>query len=437
MNQDRKRSRIGEWSINLGLAFLSILLILVIAEALLRTTSYRLLIEPPKITSPVEYFRPDFAKGYDISENVPPGNYRLCDLDYTAQYEIWSNELGCFDRPYAGEMNYILLVGDSFTHFGTPFQDKWGSFMEDLLGERTLKCGVAGYGTRQELLKSKDVMGRVKSPAQLIVVGYFLNDLLDDYEFHCKMQTPQREEDARPEGGPRSPAGQAPRSKSLEEPLRRVKLWLQEHSILYVITREVLKSNIARYPFIADLLTKAGVLYPYGSLESIDSQHPVIQQAWKIHFQNIADFKAMAQKSNAGLLFVLIPRKEQVYPWLRDWRGSDPEGYNKKLGHFLETNKIDYIDLLPLFRRYSNPQPKKYLDRENDLYWRYDCHLNVKGNHLTGLLVARFIVEKDLITIRHREKVLERIDREFAHFQSRQPTAPLAAGVQCQAGRRD
>ena len=78
---------------------------------------------------------------------------------------------------------YLLLVGDSFTHSYAPFPDKWGTQIEKLLHYRVLKCGVTGYGTKQELLKASEIIAKVHHQPRLIIVGYFWNDLSDDYSF--------------------------------------------------------------------------------------------------------------------------------------------------------------------------------------------------------------------------------------------------------------
>ena len=58
-----------------------------------------------------------------------------------------------------------------------------GTLLEGNLGMRVLKCGVSGYGTRQELLKAEKIVGAVRHVPKLVVLGYFLNDLDDDYRF--------------------------------------------------------------------------------------------------------------------------------------------------------------------------------------------------------------------------------------------------------------
>lgn len=243
-----------------------------------------------------------------------------------------------------------------------------------------------------------------------------MNDLLDDYQFYQRAQILSREENSKISAG-FFPSGEILGASDIhEEYFRKAKVWLQQHSILYIFVREIIKSNITVHPIIENFLVNVGLLSPYRFTEYAPPEHPVIQEAWRKHSQNIVEFKELAQKSNAKLLFVLIPRKEQVYSWLRGWHGVDPEGPNKKLRHFMEAKEIDYIDLLPLFKRYSNPQPRKYLDREKDLYWRYDGHFNIKGNHLIGLLVSKYVIEKGLSRIKDKQNVLKRIDQKLAHF---------------------
>ncbi|MGB9294480.1 MAG: hypothetical protein WCB64_14310, partial [Desulfobaccales bacterium] len=104
--------------------------------------------------------------------------------------------------------------------------------------------------------------------------------------------------------------------------------------------------------------------------------------------------------NGAQLLIVIIPTKEQVYPFLFDWKsaGLDRERPNKKLTTFFNRTGIKYIDLLPLFGKYADQRPRKFLSPSKDLYWRYDGHWNIKGNDLAGLLVAKYILEHNLIS---------------------------------------
>jgi len=70
--------------------------------------------------------------------------------------------LGCFDAPFKNDRDYAVLVGDSFTWGWTPFGEKFGTIIEESCGIRILKCGVGGYGTKQEFLKLKKIVKNIK-----------------------------------------------------------------------------------------------------------------------------------------------------------------------------------------------------------------------------------------------------------------------------------
>ncbi len=81
------------------------------------------------------------------------------------------------------------------------------------------------------------------------------------------------------------------------------------------------------------------------------------------------------------------------------------------------------MDLLPLFEKYEDQRPRKFLSSSKDLYWRYDGHWNIKGNHLVGLLVAKYILENNLIPIIHKDEKLILINQKLQELQSK--SSPL------------
>ncbi len=176
--QRNPRSRLSRWALHAGLILLSVMAVMVLLETALRFTPYRHLLTRDRHLR--YYYQSDLEKGFDIAPNVKG---KRMSVDNRVEFEVWSNELGCFDEPYRGEPDYLLLVGDSFTHSYAPFPDKWGTQIEKLLNYRVLKCGVSGYGTKQELLKATEIIARVRHQPRLIIVGYFWNDLSDDYSF--------------------------------------------------------------------------------------------------------------------------------------------------------------------------------------------------------------------------------------------------------------
>ena len=147
---------------------------------------------------------------------------------------------------------------------------------------------------------------------------------------------------------------------------------------------------------------------------------PWIENAWQDHFKNILLIQSPAIENGAQLLIVIIPTKEQVYPFLFDWKsaGLDLERPNKKLIVFFNRRCIGYIDLLPLFEKYADQRPRKFLSPSKDLYWRYDGHWNIKGNHLAGLPLAKYILENNLITMTHKNEKLILINQKLQEYQT-------------------
>ena len=142
------------------------------------------------------------------------------------------------------------------------------------------------------------------------------------------------------------------------------------------------------------------------------------QDHWRVHLENLILFKKLADHYHANLLIVLIPLNIQVYPSLIDWGGIDPERPNKVLRRFLTQEGIPYIDLLPSFRSYADQKPRKFLDSEKDLYWRANSHFNIRGNHLAGLLVSKYIIENNLVEVKDKPRRLENINNKLKQFKS-------------------
>jgi len=319
------------YAVNLVLAFASILVMLVLTEIVLRFTPYKNLLPAIQIEPLRNYLKLDPVKGYDIRDNAPLSSAFVDGL----KYSIWSNELGCFDMPYTGEKDFTLLVGDSFTFGFAPFNDKWGTKAENLLGQRILKCGVGGYGTRQELLKAADVISRTKRSPKLIIVGYFLNDLEDDYLFPNAtiidgypvvtrdikdMETGKivEKEKAALEEDKALGVKEYPRNFFL----KNLKWRAERQSIVYHLVKYSARSMLLKVPFVKDILVKTEAITPF---TLAFSDKPWVDRAWSVHFSNLRTFKALADRHGSRLLVVIIPYREQVYPFLTSWEGMDSE----------------------------------------------------------------------------------------------------------------
>jgi hypothetical protein len=410
------RIPLRKWAVNAGLIVVSVVTVLVGLEIALRFTSYRYLLSRDRHLR--YYYQADLRKGHDIAPNVKG---KRISVDNRVEFEIWSNELGCFDRPYNGETDYILLVGDSFTHSYAPFPDKWGSQIEKLLNYRVLKCGVSGYGTKQELLKATEIIARVHHQPRLIIVGYFWNDLSDDYSFPDLtvvdgfLVGSNRYRDPKTGGLAR------------DKLAKKYTLWDKWFSGEYPLNfRELVRYYLDQHLIIMNLINDAMVrFFPPKKIAYADpsrflafqDEQPWSREAWKRHLQNLAAFKDLAAAHQAQLLLVLIPTNTQVYPFLASAPVPDLERPNKILTRFLKEQGIHYLDLLPLMRSYADATPRRILNPDQDLYWAHNSHWSIRGEHLVGLLVSRYILAHHLVPVPDREARLKNIAEKLTDWR--------------------
>jgi hypothetical protein len=415
-HQRNPRDRLGRWAFNAGLILLSVIAVIILLETALRFTPYRYLLTRDRHLR--YYYQADLEKGFDIAPNVTG---KRLSVDNRVEFPIWSNELGCFDEPYRHEPDYLLLVGDSFTHSFAPFPDKWGTRIEKLLGWRVLKCGVSGYGTKQELLKAAEIVARVRHQPRLIIVGYFWNDLSDDYSFPSLtvidgfLVVSTRYKD--PETGKLS-------KDRLE---KKYSAWEKWFSGAYPLSfGEMIRYYLDQHLIVMNLINDALVRFSPGKGNAFadsnkflvfQDEQPWAREVWKRHLENLAAFKDLAAANGARLLVVLIPTNTQVYPFLAAHQGIDLERPNQILGRFLKAQGIDYLDLLPLMRNYADPQPRPSLNPDKDLYWQHNSHWSIRGEHLAGLLVSRYILEHRLVQTPDREARLKNIQEKLAGWR--------------------
>jgi hypothetical protein len=412
-----KSGKLKRFLTNLGLILASLGVGLLLLEVALRFTPYKQLLQRRADWAIRDYYRADAAKGFDIRPNV--GKIRTSVDNRSVAYDLWSNELGCFDEPYRGEKDLILLVGDSFTHANAPFEDKWGTRIEKLLNYRVLKAGVTAYGTRQELLKAREILAQIHRSPRLIIVGYFWNDLTDDYNFPGVTVVDGLLVDASPYKDKKT--GQLPSIEVLNKPYS---LWEKLTGNYPMSFQNMLNFFLDQHFISVNLISDARMkLFPqkFRYADPMDFpafyQEPWIEQAWVKHEENLKAFKELAASQGAELLVVMIPTNTQVYPFLIGDRKIDLERPNRTLIPFLRQEQIRYLDLLPLFRHYADETPRERLDSKQDLYWRANSHWSIKGEHLAGMLVSRYILENNLVQVQDREKKLKEIEEKLDKFQ--------------------
>ena len=379
---------------------------LVIASTLLAAGGLELglrLVQPRPEFPLKDFYKVDRELGYDIAPRFSAAESKHPVL---GKFSLFSNEFGCYDEP--SSKSRVLWVGDSFAQGSHALEASLGGKLQESLGERVLKCGVTGFGTRQARIKAERVLSTVKTAPSLVVLAYFMNDLEDDYLAPARtvlrgwvyttktmsdaqtgailerdLETVEQELDAYERIGEAviCPPGSA---------AQRARCWMYLNSALY---RKV-KDPIKRI-----LVAAAGKQAP----GTVDSQpaiawmpresHPWLDGAWKDHLENISDFDARMKRRGLKFLVVMIPTKEQITPALANKPGSpdygdgDLDQPNKILRAYMKSKGVAFFDLLEPLRASG----------KSDLYFSKDFHFSPAGEALAGKLIAQRIRYKRLL----------------------------------------
>lgn len=396
--------------LHIAVAIISAIFILVIIEIALRFSRYKYFL-PQSDDNLRFYYKTDALTGYDITENYPPK--RCVSFDY--DYMVWSNELGCFDEPYKGEKDYIILTGDSFAWGYAPFEDKYGTLIEKYLDYRVLKCGVSGYGVRQELSKIKKIIEKIKTYPKLIILSYFiLNDFQDDWLFpEYTVIDGYRLKKIKIKTAGNIISKETISDDELKKQIQNykesikiwkfagIKDWLSSHSIIYHLLRNV--------PAVYKIASRIGLVsYEYAKNDLLGQieKFPNLKEPWQAHLNNIKEIDRLAKADNAKFLIILIPPKVKIYG-LPGFDSGYLEEYNKKLISFFSKEGIDYLDLSDFFKKCAKINKGLYL---------YDGHLNIEGNRLAGLLVTKHIIEHNLLEIPKLDEIKIKVNNDLTDF---------------------
>ncbi|KKU80217.1 MAG: hypothetical protein UY07_C0049G0007 [Parcubacteria group bacterium GW2011_GWA1_47_8] len=388
MRKEHSNSNSMNWiknnKANIALSMVSVIITLVAVDTTLYFSRYKYVIS--KQLYPRSYFAKDIEIGHDIAPNAATTTHFFED----SSYPVWSNNLGCFDTDYAGETPYLYMAGDSLTWGFSPFEEMWGTRVQALLGIRTVKCGVTGgYGTKQEFIKTSRNLARLPAPELIIVEHFSGNDIDEDANFPINTVYNGYLVPNLAKGGVTEEQAQEKYARfdamcTTEPPayptIQRVRCFLSNHSVLYNFVKKDIRRAILS-------------IFPQSILEKMDliahEKRVVVASSntdYEKHLGNILEFKKLAKEKKAKLLFVLVP------------------GEDERLLPFLKKEGISYLDLGPLFEKYSKVKP---------LHWKINGHWNIAGQNLAGFAVAKFIIENDLVDVARKEDVLKKINTDM------------------------
>lgn len=158
----------------------AIVVLLALIEFGLRFTRFDT-VRNPAADNPPHYYVADDTLGVRIKPDFPKSWFGFRGPGH----EVFSNDLGCFDRPVKLKKDepYILAIGDSFTWGYNPLEAKWTSIIERRSGTRVLKCGVPGVGTKYQLQHLRRLLKQLPHPPKTVIHLYDTTDFNDDFIF--------------------------------------------------------------------------------------------------------------------------------------------------------------------------------------------------------------------------------------------------------------
>lgn len=359
----------------------SILIVLFVIDVAFHFTGARFAYLSP--IEPHGYIKYDPELGFDITPHFATSTHHFYDYSY----DVWSNELGCYDYPYDGTSPYIYLTGDSYAWGYTPLEEKWGKIVERTVNVRTLTCGVTGFGTRQEVIKTRRDLSRLPEPPRLILVSYLgVSDPNDDFNFPAAvgydgnrlMSKAHCAQSVLLHTSPLAPTTTCNVQKPQLSPMRRVAYVLFVNSVIVRMVDTHFSLRVRVEEILKHISPPPAVNENEKSPGFDDDIHSDI--SWDAHMRAVRAFKELADQYNTQVLFVLIPSREMTRATT-----TDPAWAHERIKEHLTEYEIPYVDLLPEFRaRVGTIRPNPY-------YWYHDGHWNVAGNRLAGELVSEYV----------------------------------------------
>ena len=384
--------------------FLSIIFSLFFIEIILSLTTLK-----KKIYRgfPVNYYEKNSNYGYDIKRNTKKFNHLIGKGEY--EYKIWGDKLGCFDdKDFDIEGGYILSIGDSSSWGYTSNDTRWNNLLEKKIDYPVLSCGVSGFSTKQELMKTKRIINELNKMPKIIILQYsFQNDLFEDslfpfYTIKYGQLSITKEYKSYTTG-----KIQKINKSKLQ---RRIRIYLRSHSYLYNLLDNFFytlkKKNKKTVPNKKSIVERVNVAYPWNTINYLDPQkYDWVRLKWDNHLHNLSEFKHFADINNIILYIVYIEEIREIYHMLKNFNKLSDlfiKNNTSVIKNFFYDNSIPFLDLEDEIYKLFNIERKYFtkhpLRRDKiDLVWIQDGHYNTKGNKIIAELIYQDLVGKNFL----------------------------------------
>ena len=364
---------------NLGVLFISVFVVLLGAEGLLRVVC---------------------RKGFDIHNRLPQGV--LCKKDpllgWTGQpgvsrvlsylekdmddMQVVMNSEGFWDIPHKTSkpqgIRRLLFLGDSFTiGWAVPKEERFTDLINRRLssGHEVINMGMWGYSTDQELLVLEE-KGLEYSP-DIVIVSMFLDDLFCSNLFSVN------------DGMYIKPKFSLLANDALE--LHNVPV-PNNHG-----RSALLNMILTRLYKLRNRLEIGAEFDRLGWISVFDKEY-FQKDGYYLSLSLVSEMYERSKAHNSNFLLVIIPCKDQMWESQFGAAGAgyagipperlDPYLPQKVVTLFCEKMGIPVLDLLPAF---------KHRSRDEKLFFEYDLHWTTAGHRLAAEQVLAYLKQLDYL----------------------------------------
>jgi lysophospholipase L1-like esterase len=254
----------------------------------------------------------------------------------------------------------IIVVGDSFTEAVQVDSDKnYCSLLETLLGQRyeVINTGLSDYSPKLEYMYLREKL--VHFGPDRIMLQLFANDVHDDYRHRAMEEGPFNL-------GPR-------------------RSFIYNHSKFYhycLRQREKLREKLfGKRGTVEDTNIDKFFFMKKGN-------QALKTRLWAVTEQYLSRIKELADGRGIRLSVFIIPMESQISPpdqmsMASQFYFKEPptDDFEKAVRMFCEANKVDFIDMLTVFRD----------NKKLDLYFEKEGHLTELGHNLVAETLYEYL----------------------------------------------
>jgi hypothetical protein len=116
-----------------------------------------------------------------------------------------------------------------------------------------------------------------------------------------------------------------------------------------------------------------------------DLTNPDTQESIRLAQQSILAARQQAERQGAAFMLVIFPTREQIYYANPAFR-AQLDAFSQTFVEFGRQHKLDVVNLTPGFRNRT--------DQEPFIYFKYDMHLNERGNEIAAELLKEHLLKE-------------------------------------------